>query len=303
MTTTIYNIAQYFMSSINKLIPDNYNLITKKYFEIFRQFDDYYLTYDNEWDAIEEESKDIIINLDKKDKLINSLYSRLIEITMQAEKVITEKKILQEQNKLLNHENQELYKGDERITSIESKLNSLLNNKEEYVKIEKKRETEIDLLQEQNTNLSIRIDQYINDSHKYIFKTNDELRFAVKMWCDTYTHEFILTYLGHISLWNTVNITDMSDLFSLPNNLFNDNINNWDTGKVTNMKGMFSGCNKFNQPLDNWDVSNVVDMNSMFSDCSAFNQSLDNWNINKETDITLMFDEDEESDATYNDEK
>jgi len=41
---------------------------------------------------------------------------------------------------------------------------------------------------------------------------------------------------------------------------FNQNINNWNTGKVTNMSSMFSGTESFNQPLNSWNVSNVTDM-------------------------------------------
>ena len=40
-----------------------------------------------------------------------------------------------------------------------------------------------------------------------------------------------------------------------------------DVSKVTNMHGMFCGCNKFNKDISNWDVSNVNNTNNMFAGC------------------------------------
>ena len=41
---------------------------------------------------------------------------------------------------------------------------------------------------------------------------------------------------------------------------FNQPLNNWDTSKVTNMRGMFYSARAFNQPLNNWDTSKVTNM-------------------------------------------
>ena len=60
---------------------------------------------------------------------------------------------------------------------------------------------------------------------------------------------------------------------------FNQNINNWDTSKVTNMSNMFPHTKAFNQPVGSWNTSKVTDMRYMFYNASAFNQNLTTWNI------------------------
>jgi surface protein len=44
---------------------------------------------------------------------------------------------------------------------------------------------------------------------------------------------------GHIELWDTSNVTDMSFMF-YDSVTFNRDISNWDTSSVTNMSYMFS---------------------------------------------------------------
>ena len=41
---------------------------------------------------------------------------------------------------------------------------------------------------------------------------------------------------------------------------FDEDIDAWDVGQVTDMSGMFEGATVFNQPLATWDVSNVTNM-------------------------------------------
>ena len=47
-------------------------------------------------------------------------------------------------------------------------------------------------------------------------------------------------------------------------NLFNSELNNWNTSKVTDMSTMFRGALNFNQPLNNWNTSQVTTMEWMF---------------------------------------
>ena len=44
-----------------------------------------------------------------------------------------------------------------------------------------------------------------------------------------------------------------------------------DTSNVTDISGMFRGCNSISYLLDisNWNTSNVTDMRDMFYDCSS----------------------------------
>jgi len=97
----------------------------------------------------------------------------------------------------------------------------------------------------------------------FIPNTKQELQTAVNEWCDNRAEA--LKKYGHISLWITVNITDMSKLFKNKVN-FNDCIGDWDTSSVVYMNGMFCCAKAFNQCLNNWDTSSVTNMKCMFSD-------------------------------------
>jgi hypothetical protein len=94
---------------------------------------------------------------------------------------------------------------------------------------------------------------------------------------------------GEIGEWDVSHITDMAWLFSCKHGQdFNLPLNSWNVSNVTNMKGMFYGCNVFDQPLDNWNVSNVTDMSFMFSNCHVFNRPLDSWNVSNVTNMKKM---------------
>lgn len=65
---------------------------------------------------------------------------------------------------------------------------------------------------------------------------------------------------------------------------FQQNLNDWDVGKVTTMNSMFMGAAVFNAPLSAWNVAKVADAASMFSTATAgtatlFNQDLSAWDV------------------------
>ena len=91
-------------------------------------------------------------------------------------------------------------------------------------------------------------------------KTKQDLQEAVDLWCEN--KDDALKKYGHISIWDTSLINDMSDLF-LNKKDFNDIINNWNVSNVTNMHCMFYKASSFNQPLDSWNVSKVSNMQCM----------------------------------------
>ena len=84
--------------------------------------------------------------------------------------------------------------------------------------------------------------------------------------------------------------TDMSSLFQ-DMKKFNAPIDQWNTSKVTNMKGMFAGASWnvsiFNQPIK-MDTSKVTDMSYMFRGASSFNQPI-TMNTSKVTKMEYMF--------------
>ncbi len=166
--------------------------------------------------------------------------------------------------------------------------------------------------------------RYIIKHYLYEPLTNASIRQAITLWL-TYnssnrinptTHTTTisssswkltlpLVRYGHISYWDTSNITDMSYLIryhqdSVPHPLpaiigfsyvscFNESIERWDVTNVTTMEGMFSLCTTFNRPLNTWNVSNVTSMKKMFYQCRCFNQPLSNWLTSSVIDMESMF--------------
>ena len=58
----------------------------------------------------------------------------------------------------------------------------------------------------------INIYNQINRKMRYQLKTNEEIKVATKLWC--LEREKAIKLYGHISLWDTSKITNMSYLFS-----------------------------------------------------------------------------------------
>lgn len=86
------------------------------------------------------------------------------------------------------------------------------------------------------------------------------------------------------------NVTTMEYMFGGCHSLVaNSAINTWNTSKVTNMTGVFSGAHNFNQSLSNWNTSNVTSMSAMFNFATVFNADISGWNTGAVTDFAYMF--------------
>ena len=120
----------------------------------------------------------------------------------------------------------------------------------------------------------------------YPMKNSDELREAVALWL-TNESKAIKTY-GHISLWNTSNVTNMSCMFRHAEE-FNQDIGRWDTSNVTDMSFMFRNAYKFNEYIGGWDTSKVTNMIGMFAGAKEFNEDIGNWDTSKVTNMSFMF--------------
>ena len=67
------------------------------------------------------------------------------------------------------------------------------------------------------------------------------------------------------SHFNSSSVTDMEGMFKGCNSLISLNLSNFDTSSVTNMEGMFNGCSSLIfLDISNFDFSNVIDLNDMF---------------------------------------
>jgi surface protein len=129
-----------------------------------------------------------------------------------------------------------------------------------------------------------------NDFQPY-FLPGTSLRFCFG-YCSNFNSD--------ISNWDTLNVTDMSYMFSNAT-AFNQSINYnpdtgaWNTSNVVYMSYMFYAANSFDNTIDLWNTTSVTNMNGMFYEAVAFNQSINYnagigaWNTENVTDMSYMF--------------
>ena len=86
---------------------------------------------------------------------------------------------------------------------------------------------------------------------------NETLRKAITEWGEDKKNT--IKKYGHISSWDTSEVTDMYQLFKDAKK-FNDDISSWNTAQVTDMGYMFSGATSFNQNIGSWNTAKVTDM-------------------------------------------
>jgi surface protein len=105
----------------------------------------------------------------------------------------------------------------------------------------------------------------------------------------------------HLSLnqWNTGKVTNMTEMFSRCT-LFNDNISDWNVSNVVNMSGMFLNCENFTgtdnisfskKDIGQWNTESVTTMMNMFTNCVQFDANLTDWKVDNVEDMSFMFEE------------
>ena len=120
------------------------------------------------------------------------------------------------------------------------------------------------------------------------------IKAVLQLWINNptdckFTDIYSLPYYGPITGWNLTEVTDFSQLFKDTINL-NADIGVWDTTNVTNMSEVFYNAQGFNYAgIDNWNTSNVTDMSKMFAYTDSFNQSLNQWDTSNVTNMSEMF--------------
>ncbi len=93
-----------------------------------------------------------------------------------------------------------------------------------------------------------------------------------------------------VSGWDTGNVGNTSRMFF--NGGFESlDVEDWNTGKLTEMGGMFSGCqNLISLNTGKWDVSNVVNASGAFQNCKNLERlATEEWDTGMFTDIEHMF--------------
>lgn len=99
-----------------------------------------------------------------------------------------------------------------------------------------------------------------------------------------------LTYLD-LSSWDTGKVTNMAGIFIGAYELESIDFANWNTENVTTMKGLFSTAHKLKYvDLSGWDTRNVTDMSVMFNDAWGLtNVEFGDWETDSVTDMQRMF--------------
>lgn len=120
----------------------------------------------------------------------------------------------------------------------------------------------------------------------YAFDNKSELQSAVNLWINS--NDVAFCKYGHISNWNTSEITNMSGLFQNAGE-FNDDISNWNTSNVTSMASMFQNASNFNQDISNWNVGKVTTFLNMFNNASSFDQNIFIWNVGENGQSNILF--------------
>ena len=132
-----------------------------------------------------------------------------------------------------------------------------------------------------------------------------ELKQAVAEWQSPIKRPAIEAYYGHISGWDTSEVTDMSRLFEgMPD--FNEDISTWNVGKVKDMSMMFIGggrphpfirlsfegvCldRRLSSILRPLALPETVFGIGRFSRPSKFNQPIGSWNVASCEKMNFMF--------------
>ena len=87
--------------------------------------------------------------------------------------------------------------------------------------------------------------------------------------------------------WNTSNVSGWDQVFQGAS-AFNGNISNWTTTSGA-MTSMFADASSFNQNISGWNTSNTQYVNGMFNGATNFNQDISIWNVGNVIDMSSMF--------------
>ena len=101
-----------------------------------------------------------------------------------------------------------------------------------------------------------------------------------------------LLSLPDISKWNTQNVTDMSNMFGCILLTSIPDISNWNTQNVKNMSFLFGCFNLLSLPdISKWNTQNVTNMNNLFSYCKSLSSlpDISKWNTQNVIDMNAMF--------------
>ncbi len=100
-----------------------------------------------------------------------------------------------------------------------------------------------------------------------------------------------LTTVNNASYFDTMNVTNMTYMFSNCKALTTLDVSGWNTSNVTNMGTMFSDCEALTTlNVSGWDISNVTEMSNMFYRCLKLTTlDVSGWNTGNVKNMYDMF--------------
>ena len=106
-----------------------------------------------------------------------------------------------------------------------------------------------------------------------------------------YEYETSLEAIDFGGCFDTGNVTDMGGMFSGCSSLTELDVSGFDTGNVTDMSWMFDGCSSLTElDVSGFDTGNVTYMGGMFSGCSSLTElDLSGFDTGNVTDMWWMF--------------
>ncbi len=105
---------------------------------------------------------------------------------------------------------------------------------------------------------------------------------------NAFTSCYGITTIPRMNDWDTSKVTSMRGMFYFATE-FDQDIGDWNVSNVINMRQMFTGASSFNQDISGWDVSSVIEMSFMFYQANSFNQSIGEWDVLKVNTMESMF--------------
>ena len=92
--------------------------------------------------------------------------------------------------------------------------------------------------------------------------------------------------------FDVTNATSLEYFFSGCTKLREINVSNWNTGNVTNIRGMCYGCKALTDiiGIENWNTHSLTDTHEAFYECASLeNIDLSKWDVSSLTDMSNMF--------------
>lgn len=89
---------------------------------------------------------------------------------------------------------------------------------------------------------------------------------------------------------NLSKVTDLTGIFAGCEKFNPSSLNDWDVSNIEEMQFAFTGATSFNGDLSQWDVSKVRNMRGMFRFASSFNVDIGQWNVSAVENMQRMFD-------------